>query len=84
MFDTLFKKDVYTLGVLVLNCIEEISISKRDKNLDEATLHQLTSITDEHYSKFFSTLIKNMVEINAEKRWSIHQIQKYLTKMDQV
>ena len=33
--DFLFKRDVYSLGILVLHCIEEIPITKRCTHLDE-------------------------------------------------
>jgi ATP-dependent protease Clp ATPase subunit len=74
----LFKTDLYTLGVIILNCIEEIPVSKRNQNLTREHLKNLLDICKLNYSSFFYELIKGMVDLSFSKRFSLTQVQEYL------
>jgi serine/threonine protein kinase len=71
-------QDIFSAGVLVLECVQNISEIKKKQKLEKKTLNEILEICEENYSNYFNTLIKKMIEFDPENRWNIKQVQSYL------
>ena len=74
----ILKQDIYALGILILECIQEISDHKRKNELDDETLSDMIEICKDVYSPFFVNLLLKMIETDPTKRIGLGQIRDYL------
>ena len=72
------KQDIFSAGVLVLECVQNIQQIKKKFKLKKEDLEDILEICAENYSNYFNILISNMIEFDPNKRWDLEKIQDYL------
>lgn len=74
----ILKQDIYALGILILECIQEISDHKRKNELDNETMSDMIEICKDVYSPFFVNLLMRMIDTDPVKRIGLGEIRDYL------
>ena len=77
----ILMQDIYSAGVLVLECIQDFPRANKSKQLSDDYIKYLLEICLSHYSKYFTTLITGMVGKDITKRWNLKRIQSYLNDL---
>lgn len=72
------KGDIFSAGILILECVQTIPSQKKKGFLKENDLSDIFEICKENYSDFFVYLIERMIDYNESTRWGLMEIQNYL------
>lgn len=76
--ESILKQDIFSLGILILECIQDIPNDKKIKQIPEEEIRYMLQNCKSHYSNFIYTMLKNMVCQNPDDRWDLHHLQDYL------
>lgn len=76
--DRILKQDIFSLGILILECIQEIPDVKRKTELDKETLNEMVEICRDIYSPFFFQMVSGMIVEDPAERIDLDGIRDYL------
>lgn len=77
--EEVLKNDIFSAGVLILECVQNFPSNKKKNRLFEEDLEDVLEICGENYSDFFNFIIRKMLDFNPITRWTLEQIQEYLS-----
>lgn len=79
--DRVLKEDIYSVGVMLIHCIDFIPSKERIKRISKKKLKYLLELCDQNYSVELKEIIEKMMKEDPNERISLEEIKIFLSKI---